>query len=461
MTDTSRVFDNVLDAIGDTPIARFRRLFDGLQSEVYAKLEFMNPAGSVKDRIARVIVEEAERRGDIRPGGTIVEATSGNTGMGLAMVAAVKGYRCIFVMPDKQSKEKIQALRAFGAEVVVTPTAVEPDDPRSYYSVARKLARETPNAMLANQYHNLDNPKAHFDGTGPEIWRQMAGKIDVFVAGMGTGGTLTGVGRFLKSVNPQLKVVGVDPVGSLYYDYFKTGKLTEAYSYLLEGIGEDFLPSTMDLRVLDDVVRVSDRECFSMARDLVRKEGMFSGGSAGAAVAGALKWVQRHDRPGQRVLVLLPDTGRQYLGKVYNDEWMRENRMLDAPSQFGTVRDLLGTTPKRAVISVPAGATVREATDVMKRHDVSQLPVVEGTEVLGIVTEVRVLGHLVDRRGGGEDPVRPLAENTWSMVDPETTLPVLSDMFTRVKIVLVLDGREIVNVLTRIDLVDYLARVSR
>lgn len=457
----SRVYDNVLDTIGDTPIARFRRLFDGLQSDVYAKLEFMNPAGSVKDRIARVIVEEAEKRGDIRPGGTIVEATSGNTGMGLAMVAAVKGYRCIFVMPDKQSKEKIQALRAFGAEVVVTPTAVEPDDPRSYYSVARKLARETPNAMLANQYHNLDNPKAHFDGTGPEIWRQMAGKIDVFVAGMGTGGTLTGVGRYLKSQNPALKVVGVDPVGSLYYDYFKTGKLTEAYSYLLEGIGEDFLPSTMDLRVLDDVVRVSDRECFSMARDLVRKEGMFSGGSAGAAVAGALKWLRSHDRPGQRVLVLLPDTGRQYLGKVYNDEWMRENRMLDAPSHLGTVRDLLGTSPKRKVISVGVGATVREASEVMRRHDVSQVPVLSGDEVLGIVTESRVLGHLVEKRGGADDAVESLLENSWSMVDPETTLPVLSDMFTRVKIVLVLEGREIVNVLTRIDLVEYLARVTR
>jgi cystathionine beta-synthase len=364
-------------------------------------------------------------------------------------------------MPDKQSREKIQALQAFGSEVVVTPTAVVPEDPRSYYSVSRRVARETPNAFLANQYHNPDNPKAHFDATGPEIWRQMGEQIDVFVAGMGTGGTLTGVGRYLKSVNPDVKIVGVDPVGSLYYDYFKTGKLTEAYSYLLEGIGEDFLPSTMDLSVLDDVVRVSDRECFLMARDLVRKEGMFSGGSAGAAVAGALKWLRSHDKEGQQVLILLPDTGRQYLGKVYNDDWMTQNRMLGDASERGTVEDLLGASPRRAVISVPSSATVRQVADLMRKHDVSQVPVTDASGVIGIVTETSVLSHLVDRREGAGDAVLGLVENRYSMVDPETTLPVLSDMFTRVKIALVLDGKDVVNVLTRIDLVDYLAKTTR
>ena len=461
MPPRQHVYANILECIGNTPIVQLNRTADKFQSEVFAKLEFMNPGGSVKDRIARVIVDEAERRGEIKPGGTIVEATSGNTGMGLAMTAAVRGYRTVFVMPDKQSREKIQALQAFGSEVVVTPTAVEPEDPRSYYSVSRRLAKETPNAFYANQYHNQDNPKAHFESTGPEIWRQMGEQVDVFVAGMGTGGTLTGVGRYLKSVNPKIKIVGVDPVGSLYYDYFKTGKLTEAYSYLLEGIGEDFLPSTMDLSVLDDVVRVSDRECFLMARDLVRKEGIFSGGSSGAALAGALKWLRTHDKEGQQVLVLLPDTGRQYLGKVYNDDWMTQHRMLGGPGERGTVADMLGVTPRRRVITAPSTASVREVADLMKKYDVSQVPVTDASGVIGVVTETRVLSHLVEHSGGAVDSVAALVENRYSMVDPETTLPVLSDMFTRVKIALVLDGKEVVNVLTRIDLVDYLSKTTR
>jgi len=457
-----RVFDNVLQAIGDTPIVRLNRVTKGLQSEVFAKLEFMNPGGSVKDRIAAHMIEKAEERGEITPGGTIVEGTSGNTGMGLAMAAAVKGYQAIFVMPDKQSMEKVQALRAFGSKVVVTPTAVEPEDPRSYYSVSNKLGTETPNAFFANQYHNPDNPETHYVGTGPEIWRQMAGQIDVFIAGMGTGGTLSGIGKYLKEQNPNIKIVGIDPVGSIYYDFFKTGKLTEAYSYVLEGIGEDFLPSTMDFTWLDDCVRVSDKESFLMTRDLVRKEGVFCGGSCGAAVAGALKWLKANDVEGQQVLILLPDTGRQYLGKIFNDDWMVENRYLASEGDLGTVRDLLGATFSRNVISVKIDETTRDAGGRMKKHGVSQVPVMDTDgSIAGILTESSVLAALLDHPGAADEPVAELVENRYSIVDADTTIPVLSDMFTKVKLALVMEGDEIVNVITKIDLIDYVSKLGR
>ncbi len=457
-----RVFDNVLQAIGDTPIVRLNRVTKGLQSEVFAKLEFMNPGGSVKDRIAAHMIEKAEERGEITPGGTIVEGTSGNTGMGLAMAAAVKGYQAIFVMPDKQSMEKVQALRAFGSKGVVTPTAVEPEDPRSYYSVSNKLGTETPNAFFANQYHNPDNPETHYVGTGPEIWRQMAGKIDVFIAGMGTGGTLSGIGKYLKEQNPDIKIVGIDPVGSIYYDFFKTGKLTEAYSYVLEGIGEDFLPSTMDFTWLDDCVRVSDKESFLMTRDLVRKEGVFCGGSCGAAVAGALKWLKANDVEGQQVLILLPDTGRQYLGKIFNDDWMVENRYLASEGDLGTVRDLLGATFSRSVVSVKIGETNRDAGGRMKKHGVSQVPVIDTDgSIAGILTESKVLAALLDHAGAADEPVDEHVENRYSVVDADTTIPVLSDMFTKVKLALVMEGDEIVNVITKIDLIDYVSKLGR
>ena len=461
MVQRQRVYDNVLECIGDTPVVRLNKVTEGFASDVFAKLEFMNPGGSVKDRIAVHMLDKAEERGEIRRGGTVVEGTSGNTGMGLAMAASIRGYQAVFVMPDKQSMEKVQALRAFGAKVVVTPTAVEPDDPRSYYSVSTKLGTETPNAFFANQYHNADNVDAHYTMTGPEIWRQMGEKLDVFIGGMGTGGTLSGVGRYLKEVNPDIKIVGVDPVGSIYYDYFKTGKMTEAYTYVLEGIGEDFLPSTMHLDVLDDVVRVTDRECFLMTRDLVRKEGVFCGGSSGAAAIGALKWLKHNDKPGQQVLVLLPDTGRQYLGKIFNDDWMRENRYLETPGDLGTVRDLLGSSPRRNIISVNASQTIREVASTMKSTGISQVPVMDGEGVRGMVTESDVLTILLDHPGAASDPVADIVKMSYSVVDPDTTIAVLSDMFTKVKMALVMEGREIVNVITKIDLIEFLSKAVR
>jgi cystathionine beta-synthase len=288
----------------------------------------------------------------------------------------------------------------------------------------------------------------------------MGGDIDVFIGGMGTGGTLSGVGKYLKEQNPDIKIVGVDPVGSIYYDYFKTGKLTEAYTYTLEGIGEDFLPSTMDLDILDDCVRVTDQECFLMTRDIVRKEGIFCGGSGGAAAVGALKWLKHNDTEGQQVLILLPDTGRQYLGKIFNDDWMKENGYLDEHPTYGTVADLLGSSPRRQVISADADTRLGDVVGLMKKHDVSQIPVLQNGAVIGILTETKALGTLVDHPGAADDRARDLVEISYSIVDGATGVSVLSDMFTKVRMVLVMEDAEIVNVITKIDLIDYMAKAA-
>src|SRR6266498_5977568 len=298
---------NILEAIGRTPIVKLQKVARHVAAEIFVKCEYLNPGGSMKDRVARNIVEDAERRGLLGPGGTIVEATSGNTGMGLALVAALRGYACVFVMPDKMSPEKVAGLRAFGARVVICPTAVEPDDPRSYYSVSRRLAEETPGAVLANQYYNPANPESHYLSTGPEIWAQTGGEIDVFCAGMGTGGTLSGCARYFKERKPEMRTVGVDPIGSLYYDCVKTGTMVRPRPYKVEGIGEDFLPGTMNLGIIDEIVRVNDKECFLTTRDLVRREGIFCGGSSGAAVAGAIKYAEAVGKK-MNVVVLLPDS---------------------------------------------------------------------------------------------------------------------------------------------------------
>jgi cystathionine beta-synthase len=327
------VKQNILEAIGNTPLVRLNRVTQGITSTVLVKCEFMNPGGSVKDRIGIAMIEDAERNGLIKSGGTIIEATSGNTGVGLALVAATKGYKMVFVMPDKMSDEKIQLLRAFGARVVITPTAVKPDDPRSYYSVSKRIAEQTPNALLIGQFWNQANPKAHYCTTGPEIWHQAGGKVDVFVAGMGTGGTISGTSHYLKEQNHSLITVGVDPVGSIYTEYFHTRKFGTAHSYKVEGVGEDLLPTTLDFNTIDDVVQVSDKEAFLMTRRLVREEGIFCGGSCGMAVAGTLRWIHDHDLGKDKtVVVLLPDSGSRYLSKIFSDDWMRENGFLESAS---------------------------------------------------------------------------------------------------------------------------------
>ena len=331
---------NILAAIGHTPLVRLNDIGRDVAADIYVKCEYMNPSGSMKDRMTVHMVNQAEARGVLKPGGTIVEATSGNTGAGLAMVGAVRGYHCVFVMPDKMANEKLAALRAFGARVVVCPTAVEPDDPRSYYSVAKRIHAETPNSFYANQHHNLDNPGGHYMSTGLEILEQTDGQVDVFVAGLGTGGTMGGVGRYLKERRPEIRLVGADPVGSLYHDYIKSQRITKPFTYEIAGIGEDFFPSTFDPKMLDEIVPVDDKECFLMARDLVRREGLYAGGSSGAAVAGAVKYARQIGKP-QNIVVLLPDGAAKYLSKLFNDQWLRENGFLEDEWGLGTVADTL------------------------------------------------------------------------------------------------------------------------
>ena len=319
-----RAFNNILEAIGRTATVRLNRVAPEGGATLYAKCEFLNPGGSIKDRMAQHIVRKAMERGELAPGGLIVENTSGNTGMGLALIAAVQGLKIILTMPDKMSQEKIDMLRAFGAQVVVTPTAVPADSPDSYYETAKRLARENKGSFYVNQYHNLDNIEAHYTSTGPELWDDLDGKVDAVVIGVGTGGTISGIGRYFKERNPKVRVVGVDPIGSIYYDLFKHGKMTEPHVYKVEGIGEDMVCGALDLNVIDDMVQVNDQECFLMGRRLAREEGIYAGGSSGAAVAGAVK-VAAQMGPGKTVVTVLPDSGNRYLSKMFNDDWMKKN----------------------------------------------------------------------------------------------------------------------------------------
>ena len=388
-----------LETIGNTPLVRLNNVTRGFGATVLAKVEFFNPGGSVKDRIGIAIVEDAEKRGLLKPGGTIVEATSGNTGMGLAIAAAVKGYKAIFVMPDKMSDEKIRTLEAVGAKVVVCPTAVEPEDPRSYYCVSRKIADETPNCLYANQYHNQVNPEAHYVSTGPELWEQTGGKIDALVVGMGTGGTISGTGKYLKEKNPDIKIIGADPVGSLYYEYFKTGNLGAAHSYKVEGVGEDFLPTTMHFDVVDDVIQVGDKESFVAARRLGREEGLFVGGSCGLAAAAALRYAKGQP-DGKVVVVLLPDSGSRYLSKFFNDDWMRQNRFMETDLGESTVSDLLEAKPMQKVVTVESSESMGSVVGMMKEHSISQLPVRRWWKAVG--DDHRVLALGASRTSGGE-----------------------------------------------------------
>src|SRR3954462_3815111 len=368
-TDMTGAKSNILEAIGRTPIVKLQKVARHVAADIYVKCEYLNPGGSMKDRVAVSIITDAERRGVLGPGGTIVEATSGNTGMGLALVAALRGYACVFVMPDKMSPEKVAGLRAFGGRVVICPTAVEPEDPRSYYQTAKRIVAETPGAFYANQYHNPANPDAHYSSTAPEIWEQTNGEVDVFVAGMGTGGTFSGCGRFFKEKKPGFRLVGIDPIASLYYEFVKTGRMTRPFAYYVEGIGEDFLPSTMNLRFGDEMVRVEDKECFLMTRELVRQEGLFVGGSSGAAGAGAIKYAEAHpseDNRRQNILVLLPDGAQKYLSKIFDDKWMREYGFLDEPDPLGTVAELLRSKKARPLLTTRKGERVRDVIALMR-----------------------------------------------------------------------------------------------
>jgi cystathionine beta-synthase len=457
--ESAAIRDTILEAIGNTPLVRLHTVARGIRPALLAKAEFLNPGGSVKDRIGIAMIEAAEREGRLKPGGTIVECTSGNTGVGLAIAAAIKGYKTIFVMPDKMSDEKIRQLRAFGARVVITPTAVEPDDPRSYYSVSRRLAEETPNAILAGQYWNPANPEAHYRTTGPEIWRQTGGRISAFIAGMGTGGTISGTARFLKEQNPDIKIVGVDPIGSLLYHYFQTRELGPAHGYKVEGVGEDFLPATLDFDLIDDVVQVGDRESFLMTRRLVREEGLFCGGSCGLAVAGALKWLRGNGSyltEDDLVVVLLPDSGSRYLSKIFDDAWMRENGFLEE----ATVKDMIESRP-RQVITASEETSVEAAIRLMKTHGISQLPVLDAHGKLhGIIGESDLLDYLISG-GAMNHTIADLHAHEVTTITPDMPIDELSSVFSHSQAAVVLEDGAVTGIVTKIDVIDFLANRHR
>ncbi len=455
--------EDITKAVGNTPIIRLNKVTKDLPPgiEVYVKCEYLNPGGSHKDRLAWNLLRRAEE-GGLQPGGTIVEATSGNTGASLALLAAVRGYKCIFVMPDKMSQEKVTNLRAFGAKVVMCPTAVDADDPRSYYKVSRRIADETPNSFYANQYHNPANPESHYLWTGPEIWKQTKGDFDVFVAGMGTGGTVSGAGRYLKEKKPEIQIVGVDPVGSLYYDFVKTGRITKPFSYKVEGIGEDFFPTTMNLKILDDIVRVDDKECFLMTRAMTREEGLFVGGSGGAAVAGAIKWArQRRERAAPlKVLVFMCDSGQKYVSKIFNDDWMRENGFLDDTPGIGTVADILHMRNKKKIVTTTSSAKVKDVIATLKQLGISQLPVVDKGKLRGIITEVDLLRHMVSGPKTARSSISALLEGDYATVTPDTKIELLQGVLADARAAIVTEEESVVGIVTKIDLIEYLAKKS-
>ena len=459
------IFENVLDVIGNTPLVRLGRVGRGLQATVAGKLEMLNPGGSVKDRVGFRMIDEAEQRGWLRAGGTIVEPTSGNTGVGLAMAAAIRGYRCVFVMPDKVSPEKVALLRAYGAEVVTTPTAVPRESPDSYYSVADRLTREIPNAFQPNQYFNPMNPRSHYLTTGPEIWRQTGGAITHLVAGVGTGGTISGTGQYLKEQNPAIRVIGADPAGSIYTEP------DNVRPYKVEGIGEDFWPGTFDRSVVDEFIQVSDRDSLLTARRVTREEGILVGGSAGTAVWAALEVARRENRPDTLVVVILPDSGRGYLSKVYNDDWMRENGFL---TRFGQATRVGALVQRRrepaeipAVVAVAADQTVEAAIDLLRRYRISQMPVLrQGAssdrsdvhDVVGSIQERTLLDQVFRHPEAVDQPVTSVMDPPFSLVnvreEVERVFPLLS---AGSPAVLVEDGGALVGIVTRADLLEFVA----
>src|SRR5438309_931180 len=425
-----KIFDSILDAIGRTPMVRINRITKGvIKGTVYAKVETFNPGNSAKDRMAIKMIEDAERAGKLKPGGTIIEGTSGNTGMGLAIAAVVKGYKCIFTTTDKQSKEKVDALKAFGAEVIVCPTNVDPEDPRSYYSVSSRLEKEVPNSWKANQYDNRSNTQAHYEQTGPEIWEQTDGRVTHLVVGVGTGGTASGVGRYLKERNPKIKVWGIDTYGSVLKKYKETGVLdkNEIYPYITEGIGEDFLPKNVDFSVIDHFEKVTDKDAALMTRRIAREEGIFAGNSAGSAMAGLLQLKDKfHD--GDIIVVIFHDHGSRYLGKMFNDDWMREKGFLEKSGM--TARDLVAAGISGALLSIEGSQPVEAAVRLMSEHDFSQISITHDGRLVGSLNETHLYSELVNNPGIKTESVDRIMQPAFPFVDISTPLDLLSTMIT-------------------------------
>ncbi|MFY0606008.1 MAG: cystathionine beta-synthase [Cyclobacteriaceae bacterium] len=450
-----RYYNNLIDTIGNTPLVKLNKLNKGIKGTILVKVEYFNPGNSVKDRIALKMIEAAEQSGELKPGGTIIEGTSGNTGMGLALVAQAKGYKCIFTLADKQSQEKMDILRAVGAEVIVCPTNVSPDDPRSYYSVAKKLNEDIPNSIYPNQYDNPANTLAHYLSTGPEIWEDTEGKVTYYAAGMGTGGTICGTSQYLKEQNPAVQSVAIDSYGSVFKKYKETGIFdeNEIYPYLTEGIGEDILPKNVNFDMIDHVVKVTDKDGAVMARKLAREEGLFCGWSCGSAVHGALEFAKEHMTEDDVMVILLPDHGTRYLGKVYNDNWMKDHGFLES-RKFATAKDIVENRKGDGKLkTIDKSLTVGEAILTMNQYGIDQIPVTDGEEFVGSLNDTKVLKSLLENPDIKSKPVGDIMEAPFQFVGMDNTLDVLSSLIQKDnKALLVRDAQNATHIVTQSDL---------
>jgi cystathionine beta-synthase len=453
-----KVFNNILETIGNTPIVKLNKITKDIPAQVYVKIETTNPGNSIKDRMALKMIEDAEKNGRLQPGGTIIECTSGNTGMGLAIAACVKGYKCIFTTTDKQSKEKVDILRAFGAEVIVCPTNVESDDPRSYYSIAKRKSEEIPNSCWMNQYDNLSNRQAHYEQTGPEMWAQMDGKITHFVVGVGTGGTISGTGRYLKEQNPGIKVWGIDTYGSVFKKYHETGIFDpkEIYPYVTEGIGEDILPENVDFKIIDHFEKVTDKDAAIMTRRLAREEGIFVGNSAGSAVAGLLQMADKLTKD-DVVVIVLHDHGSRYVGKIFNDDWMRERGFLDAEpkaKELPTASDVLRLKKNKEFISISASATLQDAVEAFKSREISQMPVMENDRLVGSISEKSILKAMLEDKEAMQKLVGDHVSPLFPYVQSSDSISKLSALISKDNsAVLVKDEAGATHIITQYDLI--------
>lgn len=447
-------YNNILDTIGNTPLVKLNKIAKDIPATVLAKIETTNPGNSIKDRMALKMIEDAEKSGKLKPGGTIIEGTSGNTGMGLAIAAVIKGYKCIFTSTDKQSKEKFDALRAFGAEVIVCPTNVEPEDPRSYYSVSSRLEREVPNSWKPNQYDNLSNSQAHYESTGPEIWEQTEGKVTHLIAGVGTGGTISGIARYLKEKNPAIQVLGIDTYGSVFKKYKETGVFdkNEIYPYITEGIGEDFLPQNVDFNLIDHFEKVTDKDAALMTREIARKEGIFSGNSTGSAVAGLLQMKDKF-KEGDVVVIIFPDHGTRYLGKMYNDDWLRDRGFLKDGKL--TARDIISKKDVQEIVTIDCEKSVLEAINTIKSLNISQIPVTQKGMVIGKITESDILDSLIENPSIKSQPIKNITTAPFPFVDLNTSIDRISAMINKDNIaVLVEDGNGKIEIITQYDIIN-------
>ncbi|MBS1524382.1 MAG: pyridoxal-phosphate dependent enzyme [Bacteroidetes bacterium] len=446
--------NNILETIGNTPMVKLNKIVKDIPATVLAKLETFNPGNSIKDRMAVKMIEDAERNGLLKPGGTIIEGTSGNTGMGLAIAAVIKGYKCIFTSTDKQSKEKFDALKAFGAEVIVCPTNVEPEDPRSYYSVSSRLERETLNSWKPNQYDNLSNTQAHYETTGPEIWEQTDGKITHLVAGVGTGGTISGIAKYLKEKNPDIKVIGIDTYGSVFKKYKETGIFdkNEIYPYITEGIGEDFLPKNVDFSLIDHFEKVTDKDAALMTREIAMKEGIFAGNSTGSAVAGVLQ-LKDWFKEGDVVVIVFPDHGSRYMAKMYNEDWLRERGFLK--DEKLTARDIIKKKERQEIVTIDCEKSVFEAINVIKSLNISQIPVTQQGMVIGKVTESDILDALLDNPSLKSSAVQTITTQPFPFVDLNTSIDKISSMINKDNVaVLVEDDAGRIEIITQYDIIN-------